>query len=170
MDRSSRLPVLVLALLVLPGCPILAPDNYFQDRPPRLVEEFSWPPGYQVRVTADQGCTPIEFSARVEDPDLDDDIRYRWFVNDDLKSEDVVRNTTSEMLRAEPLAWSVTPRNPDGALPGPGTYLVELIAADAEFVGREPQPRRPRPDGGGDPTYADSRVWVVTVEPGPACP
>ena len=165
-----RLPALALALLALPACPILTPDNHFQDRAPRLVEERSQPPGHEVRVAAGQGCAPLEFSSQVEDPDLDDDIRYRWFVNDVFVADGVVRNTTLELLRAEPLSWSVVPRSPSGPLREPGTYLVELIAADAELVGREPQPRRPRPDGGGDPTYADLRAWVVTVEPGPACP
>jgi hypothetical protein len=165
-----RLSALVLALLALPGCPILSPDNHFQDRPPRLLEELSQPPGYQVRVPAERGCTPLEFSSQVEDPDLDDDIRYRWLVNDAFVADGVVRNTTLELLRAEPLSWSVVPRSPSGPLRDPGTHLVELIAADSELVGREPLPRRPRPDGGGDPTYADTRIWVVTVEPGPACP
>lgn len=165
-----RLPTLVLALLLLPACPILTPDNYFEDRPPRLVEAYSLPPGYQVQVSAERGCAPLEFSSRVEDPDLDDDIRYRWLVDDAFVADGVVRNTTFELLRAEPLSWSVVPRAPTSPLRAPGTYLVELIAADAELVGREPLPRRPRPDGGSDATYADIRVWVVTVESGPDCP
>ncbi|MCP3143811.1 hypothetical protein [Pyxidicoccus xibeiensis] len=165
-----RLPALLLALVVLPACPILTRDNYLENRPPRLVEELSRPEGYEVRVRAEEGCAPLEFSARVDDPDLDDDIRYRWFVDDVLVADGVVRNTDLEQLRAVPLSWSEIPRVPDSPLREPGTHVVELIAADAEILGREPQPRRPRPDGGGDPTYADSRAWVVTVEPGPPCP
>lgn len=165
-----RLPALLLALLALPACPILTRDNYFENRPPRLVEELSRPEGPEVRVRAEEGCVPLEFSAQVEDADLDDDIRYRWFVDDVLVADGVVRNPTVELLRAEALAWSEIPRAPASPLRAPGTHVVELIAADAELVGREPLPRRPRPDGGGDPTYADSRTWVVTVEDGPPCP
>lgn len=165
-----RLPWLLAALLALPACPILTPDNYFEDRPPQLVEALTHPASYELRVGADAGCAPLEFSTRVQDPDLDDDIRFRWFVDDDLAAEGLVRNTELELVRSAPIAWSVVPRGRGSPLELPGTYLVELVAADGELVDREPQPLRPRPDGGGDPTYADVRAWVVTVEAGPACP
>jgi hypothetical protein len=171
MPRPAlRLSALAAALLALPACPILTPDNHFEDRPPRIVEEGVQPGGYEVRVAPGAGCLPLAFSAQVEDPDLADSIWYRWFVDGMLVAEDVVHNPAFELLRSEPLTWSVVPRAPSSPLRAPGTYLVELVAADGVLVGREPQPRRPHADDRGDATYADERAWLVTVEPGDACP
>lgn len=178
--RSRSLAALALLLpLSGAGCLILAPDHYLFNRPLRVVEARVEPEeargepvdDVQVRVRAAHACQPLEFSVGVEDPDLDDVLRSRWFVDGQVvTSADDTRSASPTPLRARPFSWTVLPLGRGSPLASPGPHLVEVVVSDAPLVDRTPDPRWVGADGEVEPGYSDTRAWVVEVEAAAPCP
>jgi hypothetical protein len=152
------------------------------NRPPRLIEE-SAQPQRRVTVPALPGCS-ITFRIQAEDPDLQDTLFARWFIDYDPQSNPSPYSE-SELTFAEPVGNAPRQRIPatltirldaaNNPLPL-GDHVVEVLVADGALINRVPVPRAPIgtfPDGGPiqDQSYAVSYAWFVDVtNEGTACP
>jgi len=124
-------------------------------------------------------CPNLEFRFFAEDPDVDETLTVRWYVDYQVLqvSVDNAEQTLSpsgEAVRNDTGSYTV---NLDGALTGPearlqqvGPHVVEAILFDGRLgAQRKPLPRTPAVDGGiENPSYAVSYAWVVnTMRPCP---
>jgi hypothetical protein len=115
----------------------------------------------------------VTFTALAEDPDLNDTLVARFYVDDFGKNANPAREIDvppSGGVRRElqiSLAESIgSATNP---LHSGGTHLVELLLSDGVLEGREPQPRSRLSDGSQIPTFAVTYAWDLNVEQGKDC-
>lgn len=171
----------VVALLVQ-GC-LLPQDNQllsespiFKNQVPRILED-QLEPSLVTTLQLGSNCMPVPFRASVEDRDLADRIRIRWYV--DVESEFQSKYSVSGGV-LEPAASTARPpfQSPPAlfAAPSPlavaGQHRLTLVIADGEFIDNGISTlRRPRAltDGGtiDDLTYTDSFTWFVNTSLSP---
>jgi hypothetical protein len=170
---------LTLALLVQ-GCllpqdnQVLSPTPLYRNQVPRIVESTVLP-GQVTTLRLGTNCTRTLFSAVVEDRDIADRIRTRWFV-------DPSNTFTGYVLggkAADPSSMAArlpTSPPPDlyetiSPLTVQGQHRLTLVISDGEFTdGINTLPRvRVLLDGGtfDEPTYTDSYTWFVTTDLSP---
>lgn len=173
--------LLLIALCGLPltGCLIPQDDQVFPVLPPRRNS-----PASIVQQTPEEGRTTFrngagcpgnpEFAVLVEDEDISDAMRVRWFVGD-LVFQPPNVSSVDRVLREirAPTAGGFTTALAN--LTAGRTELLTVYVADTEIVVSEgkvsldARPAFPRVDGGmaSDRGYLDSHTWVLDVEPCP---
>ena len=171
-------------LLPLPGDDVLPlPDA--KNRPPRIEELNVTPQGRIVSLDVGNGCV-LQLGLPVSDPDLEDLITVRWFVDfdttpvegepDDTSFSETLLVSTGREQRGNA---SITLRtNTAGSrLATPGLHLVEAYVSDGRLqvvnldgvLVVQPLPREVDADGGIiDPNYVVSYAWFVQTPVG--CP
>jgi hypothetical protein len=174
--------------LALGGCLMPQDDELLpelpptKNRPPRILEG-SAVPQQQVSIPVGFNCTPerwagiFEFSAKVEDPDVDNPIRNRWFVDPDDKHTTVFFQGLTLPPSTKPTRDTPVkaPANliASSPLSTPGKRRLVLVISDGEFEeGVTPTRRLVRlPDGGltEDLSYTDSFTWLVNSDPSQSC-
>ncbi|HLL52130.1 MAG TPA: hypothetical protein VK447_01205, partial [Myxococcaceae bacterium] len=123
-----------------------------KNRPPRILESTVTPSRLQA-IGNGQGCG-LTFSLRVEDPDINDLITVRWYVDYSAGNptqpvdEDVLdpggrpqRNTSAEYLAT--VSSAANPLHPTGL------HVVEAVVADGPLVGYDRVLPHPSPPDAG---------------------
>lgn len=173
------------AAWVLAGCLIPQDAPYLNEipmqrnRPPRIVEKQVQPSERIIRGYGSDSCS-LEFSAIVEDPDVDNRLIAYWFVDYDptqTHGEDdrnIIEPKGGKVVRDERATFQVNFDSADfNRLNLPGDHVVEVVVTDTALVGREPEGRSiPLPDGTTliDPGYTATYAWFVRTEAGGSCP
>lgn len=147
-----------------------------RNSPPRIVLT-------SVKPDLDTTIGPLckrEFSFSVEDPDVGDPIRHRWFVYKPFEQPFLIGGAGflpggSSIVRPNKIVAPPSLFNSASELMQNGEHRLEVVIADGE-LGDVDQPLErdptPLPDGGTvvDKTYIDSYVWIVkTSDTTPAC-
>jgi hypothetical protein len=144
-----------------------------KNRPPRIRPSPSKPDVDSSFLPSFMGSPcPLPFQFNVEDPDLADNIRTRWFVYQPgagrgvaFQGQTVLGSTTP--IRGTTVTAPITLNGPGSELIQNGEHRVEVVIADGEFAGSTTEllPRSPRilPDGGTieDQSYIDTYLWIV---------
>jgi len=171
----------LLWAVVMGGC--LVPQDYrFSDDPPPFknnpvtIVSPPFPEGTTLTANNGQGgptATACRLSFRISasDPDLDDLLTVRWYVDYDrnpvIFREDLLQNLGSPIRGPAELTMDLgVPGNP---LSSQGIHVLEVLVADGQVVNRQPLPRSSDPDAGENPTYMDEHAWIVRTETGD-CP
>ena len=178
---ASALLIPCLGAWALNACVLSQEDRVLnipplRNRPPRIMEEL---PLFPVdRVIRPVGCPPLDFSFFAEDPDVNDTLTVRWYVDypaagsidPDLRltpNGNTIRDQARQTINLS------SPLNiPASYLQQPGTHVVEALLFDfALGAQRRPLPIDPATDGGiPNPSYVVSYAWVVEVCPTCTCP
>ncbi len=167
----ARLALCLALLLAAPACFIPPGDPFFANRAPQVLDAAPALPVVTVPFSTVSPCHPLEFSAAVADADVEDLLRYRFYVDDVQVAEGVLYNPEQRATRVERPSWKVVPTAPGSPLARAGTHLVELLVADTDILGRVPAPRDRLLDGGVVPAGSDLGRWLVEVpSPPPVCP
>lgn len=176
--RSRIVRGVACALLVfaMNGCLIPQDDHLLPDipeqknRPPRILES-TVTPGRLQSIGNGSHCK-LTFSFQVEDPDVDDVITVRWYVdysasnpNQPQVAEQVLepgsrpqRNTSAE--------YTSSLGNVDDPLHAVGSHLVEAVVADGPLVGHDRVlPHPSSGDAGVNLSYIVTYGWTVEVSP-----
>ncbi len=175
---ASRLLFLMFGACTLSACLLPQEDRVLnfpplRNRPPRIMEELGVLPDPRV-IAIGTGCPRLDFRFRAEDPDVDDTLFVRWYVDYTvlpffIPDQEQRLAPSGRPIRNEQGSYSVdlaspSLRAPENLLQVPGTHVVEAILFDGTLFGlqRRPQPRSPAVDGGVEnPSYAVSYAWVV---------
>lgn len=189
--ESSRSPVAKGLLAHLPrwlglawlagvtvGCLVPQDDTLLEsipqrrNRPPRIVESQVQPPDPIIEDFGAGDLCELDFSVLVEDPDVDDLITVRWYLDyDDQNPVGPYREfqlaNNGEPQRGEPATLRINLRAANSPLSTPGVHLVEALVADTRLVGREPVPVGSITLDGGtvivNPGYVVTHAWFVTT-------
>jgi hypothetical protein len=166
---------------VASGCLIPQDDTLLEslpqrrNRPPRVVETQVQPPQPILDDFGANGLCEQDFSVLVEDPDVDDLLTVRWYLDyDDQNPTGPYREfqlaNNGEPQRGDRATLRVNLRAANSPLSAPGPHLVEAVVADTRLVGRDPVPvGRIVLDGGTvilNPGYAVTHAWFVTTVQG----
>ncbi len=147
-----------------------------KNRPPRIIEDQAVVNGSaarQLTVRVGEGCGSLEFSAPVEDPDVDDQLISRLFVdyepvpaNELHKARPPVREMIL-MNGGSPLRLArfeeVNPTAQGNPLGTPGTHIVDMLVTDGRigFPGVQPPAEPVEGYEGLDPRYSVTYSWVI---------
>lgn len=186
---AGRLLSVALAAVLVHGCLLPQDDQVIEEIPPKKNSRPSIvagreKPGQEATLDIGTNCRPDTFSALVEDLDLSDRIRSRWFVDPDPMFSGV--SFTGNTLEASKKAIRDTPMVAPPQLFSIGSPLREfttgkaphrlvLVVADGEFefgISSSPTASHTLPDGGTyiDPSYTASYTWFVTTTMSASCP
>jgi hypothetical protein len=160
---------------VLAGCPLPQPVPAFEGAatvtPPRILTETARPGETVVRVGTDCGeSAVIAFGAELDDPDLDDAVEARWFVDysagapapetTDFPPAAPDGSTTRRVLAD--FAYEIARRA------GSSPRVVEVVVSNGFFP--TGTPGLPQPNRTPQPGF-ETQVfrWVVVYEPGGRC-
>jgi hypothetical protein len=116
----------------------------------------------------------LEFQAPVEDPDLDDQLIARWYVDYEQNGRGPVEETFLENNGTpERLAkFEVNTDAPGNPFFEPGRRVLTLLVTDARTA-KPGEPPRPDPVPGydaGNPRYSDTLDWVINIDDGCCVP
>ena len=176
--------VVALGALYSMGCVLPQEDTLLQEltrrnRPPWIREDSVKLNGDLPRLVVsgnDPECE-LHFEALVEDPDVDDTVRWRYYVdfsqaNPAPEREGIFTNAGTA-LRA-PSAKLDVARIADHPRFAEGSHMVTLMVFDGE-LGALKGPGSLPPDDpiagvadGGNPRYSTTVTWMVTIKSG-AC-
>ncbi len=178
---AARLLTGVLAALLVQGCLIPQDDPLLPDLPPKrntapLLSDDSAAPAQQGRTLfLGDGCLPKDrpFQIGVKDPDLGDDIRSRWFVDDlnftqpSVEGNQLPRPTSPERGIVTPLETLYASK-----LFSAGPHYVTVVVADREFIPGGIELKLETfdlPDGGSIPDSSKpaQHTWNVITDPSP---
>ncbi|SEK71194.1 hypothetical protein SAMN05444354_102145 [Stigmatella aurantiaca] len=169
------------AVCAASGC-ILPQDDIFleelperRNRPPRLVESQTEP---QARVIQDFGAAgfcDLVFSVIVEDPDVDDRISVKWYLDYNpqnpigpYRETDLSRNGQAQ--RGERGTLNINLRAANSPLREPGAHVVEALVTDSRLLAnRQPESITHEGSDGGvivNPGYVVTYSWFVTTVQG----
>ncbi len=174
---ASTLLLLVAGACALSACLLPQEDRVLnfpplRNRPPRIMEELELTPKNRV-IHVDDCFVRLEFSFRAEDPDIDDVLFVRWYVDypvdEGFVDPEQAISPSGTAIRNESAKLSIDLGGPLSfpafRLKQEGTHVVEAILFDGRLgAGRQPQPKSPATDGGVEnPSYMVSYAWVVEV-------
>ena len=179
MKTARDLPALafwVSLATALAGCPLPQPvptvEGDIAVTPPRILTESVYPSDGVVRVAAD--CAPdafVPFGGSIDDPDVDDAVEARWFVDYSAGAPGVQQNdfpaappdgTDSRRMLADfrffPARYAPLP------------HVVEVVVSNGFYtIGRDPvgtlQPNRTPQSGYETQVFR----WLVVYEAGGRC-
>lgn len=146
-----------------------------RNRPPRIVEQTVAPQNRVIEVPVDQPCPSLEFRFLAEDPDVDQALTVRWYIDyhvfpASIEDAEQTIPANGKPIRDEPADLTVNLNSgslnqPRNFLQNPGMHVVEAILFDGRLgAGRLPLPIAPATDGGVEnPSYAVSYAWVVSA-------
>jgi hypothetical protein len=168
------------ALLLLAACPLPQPlpvvqrTNGTTVTPPRVIAESATPAQALIRVgDACPSTSTVAFSALLDDPNVDDAVQARWFVDYDAGAHGV--------LGIEDVAAAADPSNPIRSLAAPFVYritdhapaqphVVELVVSNG-FYGLGGDPLGSPVNRTAQPGFeAQVFRWIVLHEAGGPCP
>ena len=181
---ASTLLVLISGMCAVNACLLPQEDRVLdpppiKNRPPRIMEELAVrPPDRLITVdgslgTGGSNCS-LDFSFFTEDPDLEDTLSVRFYVDygplfPGFVDPEQILLPTGNRIR-EPVVLHVEVGSPVNTLPLSrlnlaGTHVVEALVYDGRLgAGRKALPRTQPTDGGlPDPSYAVTYAWVVQV-------
>lgn len=167
------------ATVTFGGCLVPQDDTLletptFLNRAPRLINvNPSFP---YIEINDESDCL-LQFSVNVADPDIDQIIRLRYYVDYDpvtaqgFAREFVLSNTGQEE-RPETVVFETNVGAPNNPLAEPNKiHIIEAIAYDGTLSPtRAPEPLSVIPDGGVNPSYVDVHQWVVSNPGTVNCP
>lgn len=182
--RWRKFGALFGGVLLLGGC-LLPQDDTLLDplprknRPPRILEQ-NVQPAQHVTVATNCGT---EFSAFVEDPDIDDKLTYRWYVDYDPTVNSPTRapfeegqlQNNGQPVRSSSATWTADTGSTRTPLSEVGPHLVTLMVFDGTLGVFDGPGSIPPPDpvegvDAGNPHYSDSYSWAVDISPTADCP
>lgn len=146
------------------------PDR--RNRPPRIVESQVQPPEPIIQDFGSAGLCELDFSVVVEDPDVDDLLTVRWYVDYDPQNptgpyREFQLANNGQPQRGDRATLRISLRAANSPLSAPGVHLVEAVVADTRLVGRDPVPvGRVVLDGGAvllNPGYVVTHTWFVNT-------
>jgi hypothetical protein len=181
---ASSLLLLSLGACALSACFLSQEDQILnippqRNRPPRIMEEQqpitpdSLAQGRIKRIAAVTDCQKLEFTFLAEDPDIDDRLMVRWYLDypeSPVIIEEQVLSTSGKPIRDDAAYLAIDLSTP--TLPAPlnrlydqGTHVIEALLFDGALgPTRKPIPIAPATDGGVEnPSYVVSYAWVVEV-------
>lgn len=174
-----RVGLVALGALYGAGCLLPQEDMLLQtitptNRSPWIRENRVTLNGAAARVLT-SGNAPtcsLVFEATAEDPDVDDTVRWRYYVdfsdaNRAPELEGTFTNTgTAQRAESPKLTVLDIANSPRFQI---GTHVVTFMVFDGELGARDGPGSVPPPDivpggsDGGNPRYSDTVAWVVTV-------
>jgi hypothetical protein len=173
-----RRPAAALALALAAACPLPQPLPAVQRvggstvAPPRVVAETASPRSALVRVGTGCGVAVLPFSAVLDDPNVDEVVEARWFVDYDAGStgvqdlEQVAPAPDGGTLRAlaDPFLFRLGAHDP--AVP----HVVELVVSNG-FYELGADPPGAAVNRTAQPGY-ETQVfrWTVVYDPAALCP
>lgn len=183
-----RLGAVLLGAVLLGGCLVPQEDQILDDvpprvnRPPRLLGKTMFVNGSLgplATLEMGDGCGPVSFEASVEDPDLNDRLRYFWFIDYDAAGPLINRRpydtgildpTGVEVRTVRKL--TLDPGSVENPLQTEGDHVVQLIVTDGLLEISDPPGTEPPPDpvegvDAGNPRFIDEYAWFVTVDTKP---
>ena len=179
---ASTLLALSCATYVLSGCLLSQEDRVLdfpaqRNRPPRIMEELTITPNRFTQVQLSDPCPELKFEFNAEDPDVDQVLTVRWYV-DYPRGLYPVEQALSPNANGKPqrddrgsLTVNLASRLdfPLTLLQSPGPHVLEAVLYDFH-LGPD---RIPLPISGADggilnPSYVVSYAWVVDM--GRTCP
>ena len=151
-----------------------------KNRPPRILVE-AIVPGTPVTLKLNVTCKLQEFRVPVEDPDVDDKIRNKWFIDDESLSTGGLGGHTLDpsdagTRRSAPVVPPTQIFSPAGVFTKePGAHKLTVVIADGEFsegINLVPRPFGNLSDGGTlfNPAYTDSFTWDIDTKDQSPCP
>ena len=161
-----RMPLIAAPLLVaLGGClmpppieEVSPPDN----QPPRILKASLSPPTGKADVL-DQSCAPYSYKADVADPDIDDKLYWRVFLDyyRDNKPGEAKSGAVTPRGESAPIGFTVDPNDSrfKNLLSEP--HFVELLVSDRPFFDDD---RFPLGRAVPDDAVTDVVVWTVVLE------
>jgi hypothetical protein len=181
---AGRLLSVAVAAVLVHGCLLPQDDQVFDDLPPRrniaprIVQDQA-KPGAVTAIDLELGpnCRRPSFSVVVEDLDLADRIRNKWFVDPDQAFSTVnfstnPLNQSETSIRNTPFTAPTQLFSAGSKLAEPGQHFLTVVIADGEFegggiatLGRS----HVIPDGDGgtrvviDPSHTDQFTWVINT-------
>ncbi len=186
---AGRLLSVAVAAVLVHGCLLPQEDQVFADLPPkknsypRIVEGLQKPTDQAVSLELGANCKRTVFSVVVEDPDVADRIRNKWFVDPDIGFTTVSFSTQSLgesklAIRNTPFSAPTQLFSPGSQLYEPGMHRLVVVIADGEFeassIATTPRSILVNIDGGSelfsDPSYTDTYTWNVTTSLAPCGP
>jgi len=181
---ASALLILGLGACALDGCVLPQEDRVLnipllRNRPPRIMEELAvLPSPRKITILPGEACPKLEFSFFAEDPDINDTLTVRWYVDypaagpydPDLRLTPN-GNTIRDQAKLTIDLCSTLPV-PASYLQLTGTHVVEALLFDFALGDlRRPVPIDPGTDGGiPNPSYVVSYAWVVELRSTCTCP
>jgi len=175
---ASTLLALCWAASALSGCLLSQEDRVLdfpaqRNRPPRIMEELLRPENRLTVVEQSPGdCPKLTFEFSAEDPDVNDFLTIRWYVDYPRSRRFPDEQTllpNGKPQRDDRGSLTIDLRSPALELPlnqlqSPGTHFVEAVLYDFH-LGQE---RNPLPISGADggilnPSYAVTYAWVVDM-------
>jgi hypothetical protein len=163
-------------LLPQDDTPALPP---LKNRPPRIIEDqavVNGSPARQLTIQVGEGCPSLEFSAPVEDPDIDDQLIARLFVDYEVvsaaeqhKAKPPIREIIL-MNQGTPLRTArfedVNPNAQGNPLGEETTHIVDLLVTDGRigFPGMQPPKEPVEGYEQLDPRYSVTYTWVIHTE------
>jgi len=163
----GSLSVLTWGCLVPQDDSPLPPDPIFLNRAPYFVNTS---PSASFIPTDNCEGTSLEFRVNVADPDTDDRVGIRYYVdfpdiNVAHEWEVVASNANNSEVRPNTVIWAPVIQSPSSPLSAPGLHTVEAVVFDGTLSPeRVPEPRAVIPDAGVNPSYAAIHRWVVETE------
>ncbi len=165
---------MAFATITASGCLSLENEPYYGDeliqvnRPPVIIPAFVQPLSGHVTLSNTPGCV-AQFSIRVEDPNVDDPITARWYIDYDKDTHSQPDSRVFEFtnngraVRDESATFTQQLDSPGNPLSVPGVHLVDVLVADAPVVNRDPST-------GSNETAPSFPVhtWVVTTTTNPS--
>ncbi|WP_224240913.1 hypothetical protein [Hyalangium gracile] len=160
------------------GCLVPQDDTLLEsipqrrNRPPRIVETQVQPPNPIIQDFGAGGLCELDFSVLVEDPDVDDLLTVRWYLDYDNQNptgffREFKLANNGEPQRGDRATLRINLRAANSALSTPGVHLVEALVSDTRLTGREPEPVSTVTLDGGtvivNPGYAVTQAWFVTT-------
>ncbi|WP_224369939.1 hypothetical protein [Hyalangium versicolor] len=143
-----------------------------RNRPPRIVETQVQPPNPIIQDFGTGDLCALDFSVVVEDPDVDDLLTVRWYLDYDDQNpmgayREIPLANNGEPQRGDRATLSINLRAANSPLSDPGVHLVEAVVSDTRLVGREPVPVGTIVLDGGtvivNPGYVVTHAWFVTT-------
>ncbi len=178
--RPMRWLGVVVGVCLASGCLIPQDATHLEglpetrNRPPRIVES-QVQPTERILKEFGAGLCELDFSVVVEDPDVDDLITVRWYVDYDTQNQtgpyrEFQLTNSGLPQRGDRATLRLSLRAANSPLSAPGPHLVEALVSDTRLVGREPVPIESQklPDGGTlvNPGYAVTYAWFVNTVQG----
>lgn len=179
MRWASRAILGALAF-AMTGCLIPQDDQTLvipprqRNRAPRIVTDQIVPAIEQrtIFLSTTPTCPNAqEFQVYVADPDVDDQLTVRWYLDNSptnvgIVAPDTVIETNGKELRDQPATFTADLNAPSNRFIT-GSHLLEVIVSDGTLNNRRPLPRNTiGPDGGTikEETFVAMWAWqVVTV-------
>lgn len=173
-----RVGALTLGAVLGTGCLLPQEDTLLEDftpvnRPPRILEDqarLNSNPQRQQEIGNGYGCE-LHFEAFVEDPDVEQLVRWRWYV--DYYTSDLDRTApvdenvfTNNGKALRPPTRFIVPKLADNPQFRPGVHVVTLMVFDGilgTFDGPGTPPSDPAGVDAGNPFYSTTFDWIVTV-------